>query len=579
MNYGFLQFLTLVGSLGLFLFGMKLMSESLQKVAGDKMRNILAAMTSNRVKGIITGVLVTMVIQSSSATTVMVVSFVNAGLLTLAQAIGVIMGANIGTTFTAWLISLLGFKFSISTIALPLVGIGFPLLFSKKNTRKSWGEFIVGFSLLFLGLEFLKNSVPNINENPQILEFLAHYTNHGFLSVIIFVFIGSMLTVVIQSSSATMALTLVMCNNGWISFELAAAMVLGENIGTTITANIAAAIANVSAKRAARAHTIFNLIGVIWMLFVFKSVINTISDFMVNMGGSSPLTSPESAPIALSIFHSSFNLINTLALVWFTPLIVKVVTKIVPSKETEEEEFKLKHLEIGLLSTAELSLLQAKKEIITYAKRTYRMYGFVRDLFKETNETNFYKIYERIEKYEDISDRVEVEIATYLNKVSTHDLSDESSRRLQAMFKIISEVESISDSNYNIAKTLRRKRVANIWFNQEIRDSLNHMFDLAENAYDVMLENLEVGYSDINLGPAYEAEEKINQYRNKLRDEHIKNVEGNKYKYQAGVIYSDLFSELENLGDRIINVSEDIAEINKPVKKLIERSQMQFEED
>jgi len=555
------------------------MSESLQKVAGDKMRNILAAMTSNRVKGIITGVLVTMVIQSSSATTVMVVSFVNAGLLTLAQAIGVIMGANIGTTFTAWLISLLGFKFSISTIALPLVGIGFPLLFSKKNTRKSWGEFIVGFSLLFLGLEFLKNSVPNINENPQILEFLAHYTNHGFLSVIIFVFIGSMLTVVIQSSSATMALTLVMCNNGWISFELAAAMVLGENIGTTITANIAAAIANVSAKRAARAHTIFNLIGVIWMLFVFKSVINTISDFMVNMGGSSPLTSPESAPIALSIFHSSFNLINTLALVWFTPLIVKVVTKIVPSKETEEEEFKLKHLEIGLLSTAELSLLQAKKEIITYAKRTYRMYGFVRDLFKETNETNFYKIYERIEKYEDISDRVEVEIATYLNKVSTHDLSDESSRRLQAMFKIISEVESISDSNYNIAKTLRRKRVANIWFNQEIRDSLNHMFDLAENAYDVMLENLEVGYSDINLGPAYEAEEKINQYRNKLRDEHIKNVEGNKYKYQAGVIYSDLFSELENLGDRIINVSEDIAEINKPVKKLIERSQMQFEED
>lgn len=530
MNYGLMQFLTLVGSLGLFLFGMKMLSESLQKVAGDRMRNILAAMTSNRVKGILTGLLVTMVVQSSSATTVMVVSFVNAGLLSLVQSIGVIMGANIGTTFTAWMITLLGFKFSISAIALPLIGIGFPLIFSKNSTRRSWGELAVGFSLLFLGLDFLKNSVPNISEQPEILSFLSGYTSLGFFSLILFVAIGTLLTVVIQSSSATMALTLVMCNNGWISFELAAAMVLGENIGTTITANIAAAVANVSAKRAARAHLIFNIIGVFWMLAVFRPYTGFIGSFLVDMGDESPFMSPESVPVALSIFHSSFNLINTLLLVWFTPIIVKVVTRLVPIKESEEEEFKLKHIEIGLLSTSELSLLQAKKEIVTYAKRTYRMYGFVRELFRETNEKNFHNLFERIEKYENISDRVEVEIATYLNKVSAHDLSDESSRRLQAMFKIISEIESISDSNYNLAKTLRRKRVANIWFNQEIRDNLNHMFDLVDEALNVMLDNLQVGYANINLGPAYEAEERINQFRNKLKDEHIKNVEENKYK-------------------------------------------------
>lgn len=574
-----MQFLTLVGSLGLFLFGMKMLSESLQKVAGDRMRNILAAMTSNRVKGILTGLLVTMVVQSSSATTVMVVSFVNAGLLSLVQSIGVIMGANIGTTFTAWMITLLGFKFSISAIALPLIGIGFPLIFSKNNTRRSWGELAVGFSLLFLGLDFLKNSVPNISEQPEILSFLSGYTSLGFFSLILFVAIGTLLTVVIQSSSATMALTLVMCNNGWISFELAAAMVLGENIGTTITANIAAAVANVSAKRAARAHLIFNIIGVFWMLAVFRPYTGFIGSFLVDMGDESPFMSPESVPVALSIFHSSFNLINTLLLVWFTPIIVKVVTRLVPIKESEEEEFKLKHIEIGLLSTSELSLLQAKKEIVTYAKRTYRMYGFVRELFRETNEKNFHNLFERIEKYENISDRVEVEIATYLNKVSAHDLSDESSRRLQAMFKIISEIESISDSNYNLAKTLRRKRVANIWFNQEIRDNLNHMFDLVDEALNVMLDNLQVGYANINLGPAYEAEERINQFRNKLKDEHIKNVEENKYKYQAGVIYNDLFSEAESLGDYIINVSEDIAEINKPSKKLIERAQNLVAED
>lgn len=567
MNYGLLDFLTLVGSLGLFLFGMKMMSESLQKVAGDKMRNILAAMTSNRFKGILTGMLVTMVVQSSSATTVMVVSFVNAGLLNLVQSIGVIMGANIGTTFTAWLISLLGFKFQISALALPLIGLSFPLLFSRNKKRQSWGELVIGFSLLFMGLDFLKSSVPNIGENPEILSFLSSYTNLGMGSVAIFIVIGTLLTVVIQSSSATMALTLVMCNQGWISYELAAAMVLGENIGTTITANIAAAVANVSAKRAARAHLIFNIFGVFWMFFIFKWYIGTIASTLIDMGAINPFENPEGVPIALSVFHSSFNLINTFLLVWITPLIVKVVTKLIPTKEMEEEEFRLKHIGIGIMSTAELSLLQAKKEIIIYSKRTTKMFGFVRELFKETNDKNFQQIFERIAKYEDISDRVEVEIATYLNKVSSHDLSEESSKRLQAMFKIISDIESISDCNYNLARTFRRKKEANIWFNQEVRDNLNKMFDLVEESLQIMNANLEVGYTGINLGPAYEIEERINQYRNVLKEEHIKNVEGNKYKYQAGVIYNDLFSEAEKLADYAINVSEDVAEINKPLVK------------
>jgi phosphate:Na+ symporter len=568
MSYGILDFLNLIGSLGLFLFGMKMMSESLQKVAGDKMRTILSSMTSNRFMGILTGLLVTMVIQSSSATTVMVVSFVNAGLLSLIQSIGVIMGANIGTTFTAWLISLLGFKFSIVLIAIPLIGLGFPMLFSKRTSLKFWGEFIVGFSLLFIGLDFLKNSVPRIDQSPELFQFLTNYANLGYLSVIIFLVIGSLLTMVIQSSSATMALTLVMCSQGWISFELAAAMVLGENIGTTITANIAALVGNVSAKRAARAHLIFNILGVIWMLIVFYPFTRAIANVMISQTGNSPFENVASIPIALSIFHTSFNLINTSLLVWFSPLIVKIVTWIVPTKKEEEEEFRLVHINIGLLSTAELSLVQSHKEIIIFAKRTNKMFGFVKDLFNETNDKDFDNIYQRIEKYEGISDRVEVEIATYLNKVSTYELSDESSRKLQAMFRIISEIESVADSNFALARTLKRKRDSKIWFSQEIRNNMNKMFELLDEGLLIMIQNLEAGQKNpsINMGPVFDIEERINNFREVLKEDHIKNVEANKYKYQAGVIYSDLFNDCEKMGDYIINVSEAIAEIEKPVK-------------
>lgn len=570
MKYGFLDFLNLIGSLGLFLYGMKMMSESLQKVAGDKIRAILSSMTSNRFFGILTGFLVTALIQSSSATTVMVVSFVNAGLLSLMQSIGVIMGANIGTTVTAWLISLLGFKFSVIQMAIPLIGIGFPLLFSRKQSPKFWGEFLIGFSLLFIGLEFLKISVPRIDQNPEMFAFLSSYTNMGFLSILLFLGIGTLLTIAIQSSSAIMALTLVMCNQGWISFDMAAAMVLGENIGTTITANIAAIIGNVSAKRAARAHFFFNIIGVLWMLAIFYPFTNAIANILQYFTGSSPYNKPNDIPIALSIFHSSFNLINTLILVWFTPLLVKLVTWVTPAKKDDDEDFRLVHINIGLMTTAELSLVQAHKEVISYAKRTQRMFGFVRQLFAETNDKEFDTLYQRIEKYEGISDRVEVEIATYLNKVSTYELSDESSRKLQALFRIISEIESIADSNFSMARTLKRKREQKIWFNQEMRDNLNKMFDLLDEALNIMKGNLEISQRNvsINLGPVYDVEDRIDEFTIFLKEDHIKNIESNKYKYQAGVIYSDLFNEAEKMGDYIINVSEAIAGIERPVKHI-----------
>ncbi len=386
--------LTLIGALGLFLFGMKLMSESLQRVAGNKMRSILAAMTSNRLKGVFTGFFITTTIQSSSATTVMVVSFVNAGLLSLIEAIGVIMGANIGTTVTAWIISVLGFKISLSVLSLPLIGLSFPLFFSKNSFKKSWGEFLIGFAILFIGLQFLKESVPDLRSNPVALEFLKNYTNMGMISVLLFVLIGTALTIVIQSSSATMALTLVLCYNGLIPFEMAAAMVLGENIGTTITANIAATVANVSAKRAARAHLIFNMIGVIWILLIFHPFLRGI-DWIVERNHSvsilsSDLTAGEFEgikqilPIALSIFHTLFNIINTTLLIGFSKHISKLAIKLVPAREEDDETFRLKFINTGLLSTPELSLLQAKKEIAVFGNRISKMFDYVSNSKIET---------------------------------------------------------------------------------------------------------------------------------------------------------------------------------------------------
>ncbi|MBI9061166.1 MAG: Na/Pi cotransporter family protein [Marinilabiliaceae bacterium] len=556
MSYSLLDFLTLVGSLGMFLFGMKMMSEALQKVAGGRMRKILSAMTSNRFLGVVTGFLVTTIIQSSSATTVMVVSFVNAGLMTLVESIGVIMGANIGTTITGWLITLLGFKVNISAYALPLIGLGLPLIFSKSTTRRSWGEFLVGFALLFLGLDFLKGAVPDINQNPEVLSFLQHYTNLGFGSTLIFLFIGTLLTVVIQSSSATMALTFVMCNQGWISFELAAAMVMGENIGTTITANVAAAVGNVSAKRAARVHFLFNMLGVVWMLAIFTFFIDGVNSIVIRHNGISPTENPAAIPTALAIFHTSFNILNVLIFIWFVPLFEKVVMKMVPSHETEEEEFRLKFITTGMLSTAELSIMQARKELHFFGKHSKKMFGFVRKLMDEQKDKKFNKIYTRIEKYEDICDNVEVEIANYLTQVNQGKLSDLGRKRSRAMLELVDDLESIGDSNFNLARTINRMRSGKIQFSEEILKKLELMFDLVDESLLIMTENLDDNVDAVNISRAKELEMEINNYRNQLKNEHLDNIKNGKYSYEAGIIFNDLFSECEKLADYVINVSE-----------------------
>ncbi len=560
MQYTLIDFLALLGSLGFFLFGMKSMSEALQKVAGDKLRGILAAMTSSRIKGIFTGFMITALVQSSTATTVMLVSFVNAGLINLIQAIGVVMGANIGTTVTAWLISLLGFKFSISFISLPLIGVSFPFLFSKSKKRKSIAELIIGFAMVFLGLEFLKESLPNIEQHPEILSFLSSYTNMGIWSVLLFLSIGTILTFVIQSSSATMALTLVMCNNGWISFDMAAAMVLGENIGTTITANIAAMIANVSAKRTARAHLIFNLVGVIWVLLIFNFFLKQIDQFLAGIGLLSPFEFAQGIPIALSIFHTVFNVLNALLLLGFASLIARIVTRLVPLKEEDEEEFRLKYINTGMLSTAELSLFQAKKEISLYAKRTRKMTDYARSLFNSNKEADIEYYFNKVEKYEEISDRMEVEIATYLTKVSGGHLSPQGSQRLQTMLKLIDNIESIGDSCQNVARAIYRKKQKKIQFTEALRDNVNKMFKLVEKAQDIMNDNLDDDYHNVKVDSAIEMEYKINKFRNKLKKEHIKKLKEKDYKYDAGIIYNDIISHCERMGDHIVNVTESIIE-------------------
>jgi len=564
MEYRFIDFLSLLGSLGLFLFGMKLMSEALQKAAGSRMRQVLASMTSNRFKGILTGFMITTVIQSSSATTVMVVSFVNAGLLSLIESIGVIMGANVGTTVTAWIISILGFNMKISVLSLPLIGIGFPFLFARNNKTKNWAEFIIGFAFLFMGLEFLKGSVPDIRSHPEILAFLQNYTNMGIGSTLLFVLLGTILTVLIQSSSATMALTLVMCNNGWIPFEIAAAMVLGENIGTTITANLAALMGNVSSKRAARAHLIFNLIGVIWIILVMPFFLRAITGIMVSSGLGSPVENAGSIPIALSIFHSSFNIINTLLLVGMARVIERIVIWMVPQRE-DDEEFRLKYISFGMLTTSEMSILQAKSEINLFARRVTKMFGFLRKQFNTTGRKEIERLEEKIIKYEKISDSIEVEIATYLTRIlENRDITSLSSRRIRSMFKIIDEIESIADCCYNIMRTLNRKRESKATFTQDQRNNINHIFELVEQALETMNDNIELGYKHIKLEKAQGIEDKINDLRNELKKEHLKNIEKNKYSYLSGIYYNDIFCESEKMGDHIINVSESIYEIMSP---------------
>ena len=558
MDYSFFDFLRLIGSLALFLYGMKIMSEGLQKFAGDSLRRILTAMTTNRVTGVLTGVLITALIQSSSATTVMVVSFVNAGLLTLTQSIGVIMGANIGTTVTAWLISALGFKVDIAAFALPLLAFALPLFFSGKSSRKSIGEFVFGFAFLFMGLQSLKANAPDLGANPEMLAFVQNYTDMGFFSIILFLFIGAILTMIVQASAATMAITLIMCANGWIDYHLGVALVLGENIGTTITANLAALTGNTQARRAALAHLVFNVFGVMWVLVLFYPFTNAVSWFVTHvMKVSDPAVA---VSFKLAAFHTAFNISNTFIMIWFVSLIEKTVCTLIKPK-VEDEEYRLRYITGGMLSTAELSILQAHKEISLFAERTARMFNMVKELFYEKNEETFLKTYSRIEKYENISDRMEIEIANYLTEVSEGRLSSESKEEIRIMLHAVSEIESIADSCNNLARSIKRRNEFKSEFTEEQNKHLDHMFELvsgALNRMNLILHKPELVHDDIN--PSYNIENEINNYRNQLKSRNIEDINNKLYQYQDGVYYMDMVSESEKLGDYVLNVVQAVIE-------------------
>lgn len=558
MDYSFFDLLRLIGSLALFLYGMKIMSEGLQKFAGDSLRKILTAMTTNRVTGVLTGVLITALIQSSSATTVMVVSFVNAGLLTLTQSIGVIMGANIGTTVTAWIISALGFKVDISAFALPLLAFAIPLFFSGKSSRKSVGEFIFGFSFLFMGLANLKNNAPDLSANPDMLAFVQNYTDMGFFSILLFLFIGTILTMIVQASAATMAITLIMCANGWIDYHLGVALVLGENIGTTITANLAALTANTQARRAALAHLMFNLFGVAWVLIVFYPFTGAVSWFVTHV---MKVTDPAVAvSFKLAAFHTAFNISNTFIMIWFVNVIEKTVCGIIRTKQ-EDEEYRLSYITGGMLSTAELSILQAQKEITLFAERTTKMFGMVKELLYEKDENNFLKTYSRVEKYENISDRMEIEIANYLTQVAEGRLSSEGKEEIRVLLRAVSEIESIADSCNNLARSIKRRNEFKSVFTEEQNNHIDQMFKLVSSALDRM--NAIMHKSDLNpndINESYNIENEINNYRNQLKARNIEDINNKLYQYQDGVYYMDMVSESEKLGDYVINVVQALIE-------------------
>ena len=570
---GILQVFTLLGALGMFLYGMNLMSSGLQKAAGERLRGFLSAMTSNPLKGVLTGMGITAIIQSSSATTVMVVSFVNAGLLTLVQAIGVIMGANIGTTITAWMVAFLGFKADISILAIPLMLFGFLFSNSKKDQRKNIGELIVGFCLLFLGLSFMKESVPDLRQTPEVLEFVSTWSAHGFGSVLLFLLFGTILTLVLQSSSATMAITLIMLSMGWIPFGMACAMVLGENIGTTITANIAASIGNTQAKRAAMSHTIFNVFGVLWALILFNPflrLVGLVTEKLFGLpnpaaeGFSVPgPTSPEgtAALYGLSMLHTLFNLTNTLVLVWFTGLIGKAVSWIIRTPENQEKEvFRLKYISAGPLATPELSVDQAFDEIIHFAQISKNGAAYAKEAVNEADTDKFEELRAKLVKYEEISDRIEYEIATFLNGVSAEEISESTSIKIKAMYKIVGELESLGDSGESISRILSRKNIHKKVFDADTIKNLNMMADAVSEAYDAMIDNLVAAHKGelVNIANAYNAEDRLNTLRNNFRDAVIEEIDNGGKNYQTSVYYMDVLNEFERMGDFMINVSQDL---------------------
>ena len=576
-----LQIFTLLGALGMFLFGMNMMSSGLQKAAGDRLRNFLSSMTSSPFKGVLTGLGITSVIQSSSATTVMVVSFVNAGLLTLTQAISVIMGANIGTTITAWLVSWLGFKADISILAIPLMALGFVFSISKKDQRRNISELIVGFSLLFLGLSLMKDSVPDLHKTPEVLSFIQGWQGYGFGSVLIFLLFGTLLTLVLQSSSATMALTLIMLNMGWIRFDMACAMVLGENIGTTITANIAAAIGNISAKRAALAHTVFNVFGVIWALIAYPVFLNltgfitatmfgvpnpaadgfTVETIVDANGAMLQSQSQTAALFGLSMLHTLFNTINTMILIWFVPVIEKLVCGIIKdSSHRDKETYKLMYINAGAIQTPELATEQAFKEIIHFANISRNGLQYIRGAVAENNPDKFDILCGKLVKYEEIADRIEHEIAHFLNSVSAGDISEETSVKVKAMYKIIGELESLGDSGESISRILQRRNLHKKEFDEDTVSNIEKIAKAVDHAYLQMIDNLSAAHRGAlcDITNAYNAEARVNAIRNYLRDSEIEAIESGSKTYQNSVYYMDIVSEFEKMGDFIINISQDL---------------------
>jgi len=562
MEFGLLEVLKLVGALGFFIYGMKVMSEGIQKAAGSSLRKILGAMTSTRFLGVGTGFLITCLIQSSSATTVMVVSFVNAGLLSLTESIGVIMGANIGTTLTGWLVSLFGFKFKVAQFALPILAVGFPLIFSSRTKLKSWGEFIIGFALLFMGLDALKSAVPDIKSNPDAVAFIAEFANNGIFSTLLFVLIGSVLTVVVQSSSAAMAITLVLCNQGVISLEIAAAIVLGENIGTTITANLAAMVANIHAKRAAMAHLIFNVFGVVWVVALFGPFLNLIEILWVPFHHFLQSLNPDfvkgETEMQLSLFHTVFNIFNTLLLVWFVKLIASTVIKVIPSKGDADEQFNLEYISTGIMSTPEIAILEAKKEITKFGRLTLKMNTLVKDMLTERDNRVFKQMLEKVKNYEDITDRIEVEITTYLAKVSEGEMSKGLSEQIRGMLSIAGDLERVGDVFYQMSKALERKREQKIWFTPEQRNRIIEMHALLEDCLNNMNANLAESRKNVTIDKALDLERSLNKLRKKIRKEHFINVEKGEYNFKSATIYGDMFNSIEKVGDHIINVTEAI---------------------
>ena len=557
-------FLKLLGCLALLMYGMKTMSEGLQKLSGGHLRNIMGTMTKNRFTGLLTGVFVTAAVQSSTATTVMTVSFVNAGLLTLAQAISVIMGANIGTTVTAWIMSVFGFQINMSNVVFPLFAIAIALIFQKRPAGKSFGEFIFGFSFMFLGLVTLRENAiaMNLPENESVVHFFTVTGQWGFLTTLLYLLVGSILTMCVQSSAAIMAITLILCSSGVLPIHQGIALVLGENIGTTVTSNIAALNASTNARRAAFAHMVFNVFGVIWVLIVFRPLVRLVCQF-VGFDPDFHPTDPEDiaeaqvkVTYALSAFHTAFNLCNVLILIWFIKPIERFVCQIIKQKE-EDEEGKLKFISGGLLSTAELSIFEAEKEISLFSSRTNRMFNFIPTLlFNTKNDEDFSKLFSRIEKYEQISDHMEIEIANYLNKVTEGRLSPESKTKIRYMLREVGEIESIGDSCYNLARTINQKHTKNEHFTDEQKVHIRHMFKLCNKALDHMQKVLDDNQGLVDINESLNIENEINNYRSQLKESNLTDINEHLYNYQAGIQYMDIISECEKLGDYVINVVE-----------------------